>query len=179
MHLPPGNVCIRRFARTFDGIIEGIDALAYKCRGTATERMKTTVTFRISAKAECDDTGTLIGATGLHAKGTTIRRADGLAHFAGRARIINARQDPDIVLFNGTLDLIARIGSHPALEEPCAPEDHVEGWFTGRGKGRYSRMTLNLILSGGGELATGTHAFSDTSQNRIIGTLIMANPAGQ
>ena len=132
--LPVGNVCIRRFARTFDGIIEGIDPVRYKCRAVATERMTTSVTFRISAKADCDDVGTLVPVTGLRAKGTTIRRADGFAHFAGRAQIIDATPDPDVVLFSGTLDLIARIGSHPALGEPCAPEEHVEGWFVGRAR---------------------------------------------
>jgi hypothetical protein len=175
MHpLPVGNVCIRRFARTFDGIIEGIDPVRYKCRAIATERIPTSVTFRISAKSDCDDTGTLVPVTGLRAKGTTIRRADGFAHFAGRAETIDARQDPDVVLFSGTLNLIARVGSHPALGEPCAPAEHVEGWFTGRGRGRYAKMTLSVILCGGGQLATGTHAFPDTSQNRIIGTLITA-----
>ena len=174
MHLPVGNVCIRRFARTFDGVIDGIDAVRYKCRAIATERMTTLVTFRISAKADCDDIGTLVPITGLRAKGTTIRRTDDFAHFAGRAQIIDAGPDPDVVLFSGTLDLIARIGSHPALGEPCAPEEHVEGWFTGRGKGRYAKMTLCVILSGGGQLATGTHAFPDTSKNRIIGTLVIA-----
>jgi hypothetical protein len=172
--LPVGNVCIRRFARTFDGVIEGSDAVRYKCRAIATERMTTSVTLRISAKADCDDIGTLVPVTGLRAKGTTIRRADGFAHFAGRAQIINGRQDPEVVLFSGTLDLIARIGSHPALGEPCAPEEHVEGWFTGRGKGRFARMTLSVILSGGGQLATGTHVFPDTSRNRVIGTLVIA-----
>jgi len=111
---------------------------------------------------------------GLRAKGTTIRRADGFAHFAGRAQIINATPDPDVVLFAGTLDLIARIGSHPALGEPCAPEEHVEGWFTGRGAGRYAKMTLNLIFAGGGQLATGTHAFPNAGENRVIGTLVIA-----
>ena len=172
--LPVGDVCIRRFARTFDGVTEGIDAVRYKCRAVATERMTTSVTFRISAKADCDDIGTLVPVTGLRAKGTTVRRADGFAHFAGRAQIINAGPDPDVVLFNGTLDLIARIGSHPALGEPCAPEEHVEGWFTGRGTGRYAKMTLSVIFSGGGQLAAGTHAFPNTSQNRVIGTLVIA-----
>ena len=116
----------------------------------------------------------LVPVTGLRAKGTTIRRADGFAHFAGRAQIINAAPDPDVVLFSGTLDLIARIGSHPALGEPCGPEAHVEGWFTGRGTGPYAKMTLNLILGGGGQLAAGTHAFPDAGLNRIIGTLVIA-----
>ena len=79
-----------------------------------------------------------------------------------------------MVLFRGTLDLIARIGSHPALGEPCAPEEHVEGWFTGRGAGRYAKMTLNVILAGGGQLASGTHAFPNAGENRIIGTLVIA-----
>jgi hypothetical protein len=86
------------------------------------------VTFRISAKADCDDIGTLVPVTGLRAKGTTIRRTDDFAHFTGRAQIIHAGPDSDIVLFSGKLDLIARIGSHQALGEPCAPEEHVEGW---------------------------------------------------
>ncbi len=172
--LPLGNVCIRRFARTFDGVAQGGDAVRYKCRAVATERMTTTITFRITAAMDCDDVGTLVPVTGLTAKGTTIRRADGFAHFAGRAQIINAAPDPDVVLFSGTLDLIARIGSHPALGEPCAPEEHVEGWFTGRGKGLFAKMTMNLIVAGGGRLATGTHAFPNVSQNRIIGTLVIA-----
>ena len=172
--LPPGNVCIRRFARTFDGVIEGKDPVRYKCRTVVTERMTTSVTFRITAAMDCDDVGTLVPVTGLTAKGTTIRRADGFAHFSGRARIINAAPDPDVVLFSGTLDLIARIGSHAALGEPCAPEAHVEGWFTGRGVGRFDKMTLNVILAGGGELATGTHAFPNAGDNRITGTLVIA-----
>ena len=172
--LPVGDVCIRRFARTFDGITEGIGAVPYKCRAVATERMTASVTFRISAKADCDDVGALLPVTGLRAKGTTIRRADGFAHFAGRAQIINATPDPDVVLFSGTLDLIARIGSHPALGEPCAPEEHVEGWFVGQGKDKFAKMTLRVVLVGRGQLATGTHAFPDTSKNRIIGTLVIA-----
>jgi hypothetical protein len=78
------------------------------------------------------------------------------------------------VLFSGTLDLIARIGSHPALGEPCAPEDHVEGWFVGQGKGDFAKMSLRVVLAGHGQLASGTHAFPDASRNRIIGTLIIA-----
>jgi hypothetical protein len=171
--LPTGKVCIRRFARTFDGLTEGIAAVRYKCRPTTTERMTTSITFRITAKLDCDDVGTLVPVTGLRAKGTTIRRADGFAHFAGRAQIINATPEPDVVLFSGTLDLIARIGSHPALGEPCAPEDHVEGWFVGGGIGNFARMSLRVIFAGRGQLATGTHAFLDASKNRIIGTLVI------
>jgi hypothetical protein len=172
--LPLGNVCIHRFARSFDGVAEGTDAVRYKCRSGATERMTTSITFRITAAMDCDDVGTLLPVTGLRAKGTTIRRADGFAHFAGRATILNATPDPDVVLFRGTLDLIARIGSHPGLGEPCAPEEHVEGWFTGRGTGRYDKMTLNVIFAGGGQLATGTHAFPNAGLNRVTGTLVIA-----
>jgi hypothetical protein len=174
MSLPAGTVCIRRFARTFDGITEGTGTTRYKCRAVATERMNTSVTFRISAKADCDDVGTLVPVTGLRARGTTVRRGDGFAHFSGRAQIIDASRDPDVVIFSGTLDLVARVGSHPALGEPCAPEDHVEGWFAGQGKGPFARMTLRVVLAGRGRLATGVHAFPDTSQNRIIGTLVVA-----
>ena len=172
--IPPGNVCIRRFARTFDGVTDGRDAVRYKCRAVATERMTTSVTFRITAAMDCDDVGTLVPITGLRARGTTIRRGDGFAHFAGRAQIINAAPDPDVVLFSGTLDLIARIGSHPALGESCDPEQHVEGWFAGRGTGRFAKMTLNVILAGGGQLAIGSHAFPNAGENRITGTLVIA-----
>jgi hypothetical protein len=67
--LPPGNLCIHRFARTFDGVAEGSDALRYKCRTRATERMTTSITFRITATMDCDDVGTLVPVTGLRAKG--------------------------------------------------------------------------------------------------------------
>ena len=173
---PAGNVCILRFARTFDGITEGSGPVRYKCRQTVTERMTTSVTFRVTAKAECDDIGTVLPTTGLglRAKGTTVRRADGFAHFGGRAQIIDATAEPDVVLFTGSLELIARIGSHPALAEPCAPEQHVEGWFVGQGQEKFAKMTLRVILVGKGHLAVGTNAFPDTSTNRIIGTLVIA-----
>ena len=174
MPLPAGNLCVRRFARTFDGVTEGGDAIRYKCRSVGTERMTTRVTFRITAAIECDDVGTLVPVTGLRAKGSTIRRADGFAHFSGRADIINAVPEPDVVLFSGTLDLIARIGSHSGLGEPCAPEDHVEGWFTGRGKDRFAKMSLHLIFAAAGKLASGTHAFPNAALNRITGTLVIA-----
>ena len=170
--LPAGQLCIRRFARTFDGVTESIAAERYRCRPFTTQRLSTSVTLRITAAAECDDVGQLVPVTGLRARGTTIRRTDGFAHFAGRAQIVNASPDPDVILFSGTLELIARIGSHVGLGEPCAPETHVEGWFTGRGNGDYANLLLHVILAGGGELATGTHAFPNVTQNRIIGTLV-------
>lgn len=174
MPLPAGNLCIRRFARTFDGVAEGVDASRYRCRTVGTERMTTRVTFRITAAMDCDDVGKLVPVTGLRARGTTIRRADGFAHFSGRAEIINATPDPDVVLFAGTLDLIARVGSHSGLGEPCAPDNHVEGWFTGRGKDSLSKMTLYLVVAGAGQLASGTNAFPSPASNRITGTLVIA-----
>ena len=172
--LPAGEVCIRRFARVFDGVTEGSGPVGYRCRAVATERMSTRITFRITAKMECDDVGTLVHVTGLTARGTTIRRNDGFAHFTGRAQIIDAKPDPDVVLFSGSLDLIARIGSHVALGEACAPENHVEGWFTGKGQGNFAKMTLQLVVAGQGELASGIHAFPDAGKNRITGTLVIA-----
>ena len=174
--LPAGNVCIHRFARTFDGVIQGSGPVRYKCRQTVTERMTASATLRITAKAECDDVGTVMPTTGLglRSKGTTVRRADGFAHFAGRAEIIHATPEPDVVLFTGNLELIARIGSHPALGELCAPEQHVEGWFVGRGREEFARMTLRVILVGHGHLAAGNNAFPDAGKNRMIGSLVIA-----
>jgi hypothetical protein len=171
----PGNVCIRRFARTFDGIVEAAGATRYKCQANVTERMTTSVTFRITAKAECDDVGRLLpSALALRARGATIRRADGFAQFAGRAEIIDATPEPDLVLFKGKLELVARIGSHPSLGEACGPEQHVEGWFVGQGQGKLTKMTLRVIFAGKGDLAAGTNAFPDASQNRVIGALVIA-----
>ena len=62
--LAAGNVCIRRFARTFDGLVEAAGATRYKCQARVTERLTTSVTFRITAKAECDDVGKVL-ALGL------------------------------------------------------------------------------------------------------------------
>jgi hypothetical protein len=133
--------------------------------------MTGSVTFRISAKAECDDLGTRMPITGLRAKGTIFRRADGFAHFVGRAVVIDAKPEPDVVLFKGSLELVARAGSHPALGEACAPAQHVEGWFVGRGQGPFADKTLRVIVVGDGDLASGTNVFADASKNRIIGTL--------
>ena len=170
-----GHVCLRRFARTFDGIVEAAGAIRYKCQAKDTERMTTSVTFRITAKAECDDVGKLLGSgLGLRARGATIRRADGFAHFAGRAEIIDSTGEPDVVLFNGNLELVARIGSHPSLGEACGPEQHVEGWFVGQGQGKLTKMTLRVIFTGKGDLAAGINPFPDASQNRVIGTLVIA-----
>jgi hypothetical protein len=170
-----GNVCIHRFARTFDGIIEATGAIRYKCKTKVTERMTTSVTFRITAKAECDDVDKLLASgLGLRARGATIRRADGFAHFTGRAEIIDATPDPDIALFKGNLELVARIGSHPSLGEACAPEQHVEGWFVGQGQGKLAKMTLRVLFAGKGDLAAGTNPFPDASTNRVIGTLAIA-----
>jgi hypothetical protein len=173
--LAAGNVCIRRFARTFDGLVEAAGATRYKCQARVTERLTTSVTFRITAKAECDDVGRVL-APGLvlRARGATIRRADGFAHFAGRAEVIDATSEPDVVLFKGNLELIARIGSHPSLGEACGPEEHVEGWFVGQGQGRLTKMTLRVIFAGKGDLAAGTNSFPDASQNRVIGVLVIA-----
>ncbi len=172
--LPLGQVCIYRFLRTFDGVTQGVDAVRYECSSIGTERMSTTVTFRITARMECDDVANLVPVTGLKAQGTTIRRTDGFAHFSGRAQVINATPEPDVVLFSGTLELIARIGSHPGLGEPCAPDNHVEGWFDGEGVGAFSKMSLRVIFAGAGQLAVGTHAFPNAAQNRVAGTLVVA-----
>jgi hypothetical protein len=172
--IPAGDVCIRRLARTFDGVVQGGRPVRYKCGEVGTERMRASVTFRITAQMECDDVGTLVPITGLRARGTTVRRADGFAHFFGRAQIVNAAPEPDVVLFSGSLDLIARIGSHPALGEACAPEQHLEGWFVGKGQGGFAKMTLSAIFAGNGELATGPQALPDASANRVTGTLLIA-----
>jgi hypothetical protein len=143
-----GKSCIRRFARTFDGVIEGIEAVRYKCRALATERITTSVTFRISAKADCDDIGTLVqsgtsrqgddhSAPGrfcaFHGTRTDHPRGSGLGH-----RPFQRQAGPD--------------RSHwlaPSTRRTLRARGARRRLVTGRGKGRYAKMTLSAILSGG------------------------------
>ena len=58
-----------------------------------------------------------------------------VSRLAGRAQIINAKSGSGHRALQRYNQPIACIGSHSGLGEPCAPEKHVEGWFTGRGTG--------------------------------------------
>ena len=112
------NYCIIRVDRTFDGVLEGSQrAATYHCgaghEAKKTSRFPTTLTWRITAALECDESLSVWPSTQLGAKGITIVREDGFAHFVGQFSIVKKTQgQPDVAYFKGTLELIARSGSH-------------------------------------------------------------------
>lgn len=177
--ISPGvNNCIIRVDRTFDGTFEGSKrASSYPCgRGDEaqkTSRFSTTITWRITAALDCDESFSVWPSTQLGAKGVTIARDDGFAHFVGKFSIVKKSQgQPDVPYFKGTLELIARSGSHQKLGEACDEEEHIEGWLTGRGQRPVSKYTLRAVIVAKGKLSTGVGPFPDASVNRLTGTLI-------
>lgn len=172
------NNCIIRVDRTFDGPFEGSQrASSFPC-GTGhaaqnTSRFSSTITWRITAALDCDESLSVWPSTQLSAKGATIARDDGFAHFVGKFSIVKKSPGrPDVPYFKGTLELIGRSGSHQKLGEACDEEEHIEGWLTGRGQGPVSKFTLRAVIVAKGKLSTGVGVFPDASVNRIAGTLI-------
>ena len=172
------NYCLLRVDRTFDGTFEGSErATSYRCEAAhetkKTTRFSSTVTWRITAALTCDESFPIWPSTLLTAKGITIAREDGFAHFVGQFSIVKKQPgQKDIPYFKGTLELIARSGSHQSLGEACDEEDHIEGWLVGRGQRPVSKFTLRAVIVAKGKLAIGTNAFPDASINRLTGTLI-------
>jgi hypothetical protein len=175
---PNVNYCIFRVNRTFDGIFEGPESAvrSYIC-GTGpvndTSRFPAKITWRITAASDCDESTSILPISVLNAKGTTIVRNDGFAHFIGKFKIIKEQLGkPPITYFEGRMELIGRSGSHQKLGEECNQDNHVEGWLIGRGRRPVPEYTLRVVLVGNGQLSLGTEAFPDASVNRLTGTLI-------
>jgi hypothetical protein len=176
--IAPGmESCILRVARTFDGVIESSPrGRPYACdhEGEATTyRLTTRVTLRITLALECDECWSIWPATQLRASGTTSARDDGFAHFVGRFTIVRLTPGKrDVPYFKGVMELIARIGSHLKAGERCDAKNHLEGWLIGRGQRPLSRHVLRAVIVARGNLSEGTAAVSDTSVNKLVGTLI-------
>lgn len=175
---PNGNYCIFRVNRVFDGMFEGPERAtrSYIC-GTEPEndtiRFPATITWRITVPSDCDESVSILPISVLNAKGTTIVRNDGFAHFIGRFKII-AKQSgkADVTYFEGRMELIGRSGSHQKLGEDCNQDDHLEGWLIGRGRRPVPGYTLRVVIVGNGQLSLGIQVFPDASVNRLTGTLI-------
>ena len=172
------NYCIFRVNRTFDGMFEGSQrASSYTC-GTGPEAKKTsrfssTTTWRITAALDCDESFAVWPTTLLTAKGITIAREDGFAHFVGTFSSVQKKTgQPDVPYFKGTLELIGRSGSHQKLGEACDEDGHIEGWIIGRGQRSVSKYILRAAIVAKGKLSIGVGPFPDASVNRITGTLI-------
>ena len=98
----------------------------------------------------------------------TIHRRDGLAHFTGRVQLKDGALGP--VLFEGTMELMARIGTHQALGEGCGEAEHVEGWIVARGVEKLSGYSLRAQVAGQATLPDGLAAVPPL--NRITGVII-------
>lgn len=171
------NYCLFRVDRTFDGIFDTSKPSPYTCEGGGeagrTVRFVTTFTWRITAALQCDESLAIWPSTQLTAKGVTIARADGFAHFMAQFRIVKKNPpQPDVLYFRGILELISRSGSHQALGERCDEKDHIEGWLVGTGARPVSKFTLRAAIVAKGQLAPGGGVFPDASVNRITGSLI-------
>lgn len=172
------NYCIFRVDRTFDGVFEGSQrASSYDCATDhhvkKTSSFSSKITWRITAALNCDESISVWPSTQLSAKGITIARDDGFAHFIGSFSIVKKQSGkPDVTYFKGLLELIGRSGSHQSLGEACDEEQHIEGWIIGRGQGPVRKYTLRAVIVAKGKLSIGVGAFPDASVNRITGTLI-------
>ena len=183
---PRVKYCILRVDRSFDGTMGGSGEISYDCAGgneavKRTSRFSTILAWRTAIPQQgCDETSSIWPASLLQAKGTTIARDDGFAHFIG-AFTLSRREDPNrpaVTFFKGTLELIARSGSHrmfgDAPGEACDERDHHEGWIVGRGVGPAADYTLRAVIAGKGVSSgapLGT-TFPIPAANRITGTLI-------
>lgn len=175
--ISPGvKYCVIRVNRTFDGLLENSNPTRYTC-GTGAASIKihsfaSAVTFRITAAAGCDESLSVLPPSQLTAKGTTIVRADGFAHFVGSFSIVKKETGkPDVTYFQGIIDLIGRNGSHQALGETCNEEMHVEGFLIGRGRRPVPNYMLRAEIVVKGTLSETLNTFADASVNRITGTL--------
>lgn len=172
--------CIFRVNRTFDGVFDSpADVSSYPCgTGATTKKTRTfasTVTWRLTASLGCDESANILPSSQLTAKGSTILREDGFAHFIGKFKIVKKEPNkPDVTYFQGTLELISRSGSHQKLGEACDQEDHIEGWIIGKGSRPVAKYSLRAVIVAKGKLAEGTNVFPDASVNRMTGTLIQS-----
>jgi hypothetical protein len=117
-------------------------------RGVARLRVKLA-----SAGAPCDqDPLPIPDGSRLEARGSVVRRVDGLTDFTGRFTIVAPTGQ---VLFRGAIELFDRIGTHhaPFGTEPCNPQSHVEGWLVGAGNATvFPNHMLRALFVARGEM---------------------------
>lgn len=166
------DLCIWRINKSFDGLLEGDLWRRYTCTNSGTSVSRTQITFRVLSNdgvENCDEEVPGVPANWfLEASGMTIHRRDGLAHFTGRIQLKDGAAGP--VLFEGTMELMARIGTHQALGEGCGEAEHIEGWIVARGVENLSGYTLRAQVAGQATLPDGLAAVPPL--NRITGVII-------
>ncbi len=168
-----GNYCLWRINKSFDGTLQSQLGRPYRCATGETRHSKTLITFRVlgSGGPRCDEPVPNVPANWfLSAEGSTVHRADGLAHFSGTVVLRNGAAGP--VLFRGTMEVTGRVGTHQALGDKCDEREHFEGWLVARGAGALSNYTLRAVLAGKAPLPNGTAALP--VQNRMTGVIVKA-----
>ena len=166
------DLCMYRFNKFFDGDLTGEFLRGYTCPSW-TAQSGTKIGFRVYSDApNCDEE--IPGVTPnlyLEASGATIQRRDGLAHFIGKVLL---REKPDgTIFFEGTLELMARVGTHQFLGEACDELDHVEGWIVARGAGSLSDFTLRASVTFKATLPDGLAG--EPGYNRMTGVVLKAS----
>ena len=170
--------CLYRVDRSFDGMYEPIKRLEmYECPDNdgrmQTSRLRAEMSWRITVPLACDEAAERWPASQLQASGTVVRRADGYGLFSGRCRIFaQPPGQPATTYFRGRLELLARNGSQQMLAEPCAVQNHIEGWLVGLGVGSLRNHSLRASLVIAGELPATTTAFPQANINRLTGVLV-------
>lgn len=164
--------CLWRFNKFFDGDMTGEFLRGYTCPGW-TAQSDTKIVFRVYSDApNCDEEIPGVPPNMLlEAAGTTILRRDGLAHFIGKVQL--KQVSPEVVFFEGTLELLARVGTHQSLGEACNELDHIEGWIVARGAGSLSDLTLRATVALKAVLPDGWA--NEPGHNRITGVVLKAS----
>lgn len=168
--LSEDRCCLRRVHKQAKGSRSVQSWAPYACDTGQTASGFTLLRLTLGSEgAPCDQDGLIPNNSVLEARGTTRRRADGFAYFTGNFSI---RNPAGAVIFEGTLELMDRLGSHhaPFGAESCNQQGHVEGWLAGRGSAGFSHNTLRAIVVANGNLP-GAGASSALSGS-IDGTLV-------
>lgn len=152
---PDGKYCLTRFNKSVDGSMLFTDAAAvsYNCDEGEFTRAELELELRIFHLQECDESVPPFPPSGnvLAAKGIAFYGADGLAQFTGDFQILHVPSAPEGLLFEGTIELMARIGTHQAFHEgevgeTCDADRHFEGWIMGRGIGDLDNYLIRASL---------------------------------
>jgi|SRR5215213_359096 len=168
------DLCMWRINKSFDGNAEGTFWREYDCKTGSTSLHRTEISLRVlsndgDGEGGCDqEISGLPKNMYLEASGMTIYRKDGLAHFTGGIKLKDGAMGP--VLFEGTMELMARIGTHQALGESCDEKQHMEGWIVARGVETLSNYTLRAMVAGEASLPGGP--LLTPPLNRITGVII-------
>jgi hypothetical protein len=170
------KLCMWRINKSFDGVLSGDLWREYECRTGPTGISRTQIAFRVLSnggeEGTCDqEVHGIPPNMYLESFGMTIHRKDDLAHYSGRVQLKDGALGP--VLFEGTMELMARIGTHQALGERCDEEKHIEGWIVARGVDTLSNFTFRAMVAGEATLPNGLAATPPL--NRITGVIIESN----